>query len=468
MGRDPCYIDGFMRRAFLTLSVALQTAPGCATPPAALEGVSTGASTGASTAATEGAIGDPCRSGSDCAEGLGCVGDVCVDVCDDLRPCRAPEVCVDGQCVPPGVCDDGVDCDDINACVDGVCAPVPELATCVVMPVWTSKVALAGSGAPVDNLHFRDADGDAARELVGTRDGSVLQVRGGKVAAELLFTVEQADRDITDLAIADLDLDGREDIVIAGADLSFVRADGSAMTVPDPKYIFTDIEVVDEQPGEAPRVGVGLRECHAPDPEVEESCGPELREAWGGRSLAEGSGYGQFARDLASGDFLGTGGRYLLLGVSEGFHLFLPGRYATLDRDVGVVGGPFAVGDLDGDAVDEVVRLTPRAGWTLVTIWRASGTRFMPTLRLRIGGEFATAVALGDIDGDGWTDAILAGTDGVASWFAPGQSEASGCVSPWKPLHLVQHLAIGDHDGDGREELVIAGDDRVTILSAQP
>jgi hypothetical protein len=419
---------------------------GCAPPPSAPE---------------EDPPGDPCESQKDCASGRTCIEDVCVYVCGDGWSCADPEVCVGRRCVAPGPCDDGIDCDGIDACLDGRCVAVPELARCAKGLAWDPVVHLAGPDAPVRHLGFRNADGDAARELVGAQQGIVSQVRSGDSTAQVLYSAEPGDS-IVDLEIVDLDLDGLDDVAVASKVLTFLDVNGATPEASQ-YYQFTDIEAVDEQPGVGSPAGVGLGMCRLPNPEP--GCPPELIAAWGEPGLSQGASAADRALHLASGDFLGSGGRYLVVGTRDGFHLFLPGRKASLDHDVGVDGSVFAVGDLDADGVDEVVRLTPREAWTLATVWQAANGEFKPGQRVRLAGEYGRAVRIGNVDGDGIADVVLGGPDGLAIWHAP---RVSGCFTVEPTAHAVVQVAVGDHDGDGRDEVALADDERLTIVSARP
>jgi hypothetical protein len=106
---------------------------------------------------------------------------------------------------------------------------------------------------------------------------------------------------------------------------------------------------------------------------------------------------------------------------------------------------PLAVGDFDGDGVDDVFVGTG-AGWYFSSGGQ-SEWRFLNRMT-----EKADALLFADLDGDGRTDVIaLHGANIDVSW---------GGLSPWQTINVMawklSDLAVGDFDGDGNADLFLA------------
>jgi hypothetical protein len=122
-----------------------------------------------------------------------------------------------------------------------------------------------------------------------------------------------------------------------------------------------------------------------------------------------------------------------------------------------------AIGDLDGDGKADVVVVNP--GTNYLSVYRntssgAGNVSFAPRLDFTTSGDAATVVTIGDLDGDGKGDLIVANAVvntisvfrnisivGTIS-FAPKSDFATG-IEP-------RSIAIGDVDGDGKSEIGVA------------
>lgn len=126
-----------------------------------------------------------------------------------------------------------------------------------------------------------------------------------------------------------------------------------------------------------------------------------------------------------------------------------PGKLAIYANQYGVPDptGDLAVGDFDGDHIDDVFVGTG-AGW-----WFSSGGKAEWRFLNRMP-EHASQLRFGDFDGDGRTD-VLALHGGVleVSWAG---------ISPWQPINTVSSgitlsdLAIGNFDGDHNADIFLA------------
>jgi hypothetical protein len=136
--------------------------------------------------------------------------------------------------------------------------------------------------------------------------------------------------------------------------------------------------------------------------------------------------------------------------------------------DNGVFGAALAGGDLVAGGSDEVLRLSPGRPWTIATQWSLEGVAMVRGPRARIPGYFEL-VQLGDVDGDGSGDAVIAGEEGAVLWLGPALpvSPAAGCVSTLTTDPTLA-IAIGDHDGNGRVDIAISTTAGVRILAVTP
>lgn len=113
-----------------------------------------------------------------------------------------------------------------------------------------------------------------------------------------------------------------------------------------------------------------------------------------------------------------------------------------------------AAGDVDGDCDDDLV-VAPVTGPP--QLWLREGASFVPGIT--IGTRSATALALGDVDRDGFAD-LVAGAGAQLSLFrsdgSGGFTEDTGALSAEGQLVAVRAIAVGDLGDDGAADLIVA------------
>jgi hypothetical protein len=258
------------------------------------------------------------------------------------------------------------------------------------------------------------------------------------------------------VAVADLNADGRPDLIVANTNDNTVsvilsRSDGSFA----PK--------VDYAVGAAPQ-GVAIGDFngdHIPDIVVVNSGGNTV-------SILLGLGDGSFGTQvtyptgavpvsIVTGDFNGDkrldlavanqqdGTVSILLGNGDGTF----GSQTTIS----VTGNPFAIvsADFNGDGKPDLAALDPHANLSILL--NAGNSTF--SVNSHLVGQSASAIAVGDFNGDNSPDIAVVDTTGnqilILLGTGNGQFQTHSGASASSPVTV----AVGDFDHDGKLDLAV-------------
>jgi len=185
---------------------------------------------------------------------------------------------------------------------------------------------------------------------------------------------------------------------------------------------------------------------------------------------------GTYPWKMAADDVDGDGGIDLVVTDVEDDTVFLlpqdpanRGHFSAPRPLLSLAGAYYdaAIGDLDGDGLPDIAvadsQKDSRHLWLLYQDPSRRGT-FRPAVEFTVPGTSSSAVAAGDVNGDGRTDLLMSiaqagsgdapdATLGVSLQQPDGSLGAVATLAPQHGLN-VRRLAIADYDGDGRSDLL--------------
>jgi hypothetical protein len=161
----------------------------------------------------------------------------------------------------------------------------------------------------------------------------------------------------------------------------------------------------------------------------------------------------------AIGDVTGDGRPDVVVSTSAGVCVLAGNAQGTLDPPLctPAAQGLLVLGDVTGDSrLDAVVVTTGNAGQVCVLAGNAQGTLDAPVC-YPLGQDYASQVALGDVNGDGRADVVVSTTSGFVCILAGNAQGTLDPVASEPTGRNLVGLALGDVSGDGRLDLVTAG-----------
>jgi len=335
--------------------------------------------------------------------------------------------------------------------------------------VGTSSPSLVG----VTDPHLADVDGDGRDELVlAAPDEGAIGVAELREAGRVAFprVLAAPGEDLLCLGAADLDGDGVAQILcVTGEGRSRRRERTFSVLEADGSVVF-DVALEDLQTDPSALRIVDLdRDGHLDVLVFEPKAMPTLLRAIDVGlqpvALDELPGLGVLedvdARATALGDVDGDGLDELIApgpNFARAFHLAAGATEAVVVDQLNIERGGSEVtavgaGDLDGDGRDEVLLA---AGGLFVLEARPDG--WARRERIELPGLSPKGVATADLGGDGRADVLLVGEDQVGLLRA-GAPEGGLVVRtdyeiPVEDAYL-HDLALGDVNGDGRDDVVM-------------
>lgn len=406
--------------------------------------------------------------------------------CADAGDCQPGEDCIDGVCMPYGYyCDDGcceggcyyecysdAECGPMGVCQGGYegCMYPQELPECDAVPMAVPLPLPPAAGTFV-SMAFVDANGDAAQDLVISRDeGTELHLGGSEPTPPVLLPLDPGEL-ATATAAGDFDGDGDADLVFSVPPASLVLVTGSG----DGTFALAQSLALGLSPVELVPLqwdGEGELELVTLDTNGDAA----LRRS-------EGGAFTQSEPLVTSGEILSlTGFDYqgdafgdLVAQGPATADVYLNDEASDVMPDLalpGPVHGPRRLrsAHMGPQPEDQLVGITQLEGWMLLELW-ANGTA-SPQLYALVDDGYEAKV--GDLDGDGVDDLVTWSVMGIANGlsFLRGSNDGQPSFACRSPYTVGDPLAsfsydVGDFDGNGRADVAIESDGVVTIMLTQ-
>jgi len=161
---------------------------------------------------------------------------------------------------------------------------------------------------------------------------------------------------------------------------------------------------------------------------------------------------------------LGSVAFFLLFALSSLDASSLLGR-AKLYPTGGTLPGPVAVGDVNGDGRPDLL-MVDACAWSGYEYCTGSGVgvvlstgkgKFKHSSMYLTGGTWATSLALGDVNGDGRLDVVVANFENVGVLLGNGDGTFQGAQTFGSGSNA-DAIALADVNGDGKLDLILGSD----------
>jgi len=328
------------------------------------------------------------------------------------------------------------------------------------------------AGAKSNYVAVADLNADGRPDLViashDTRNLTVLLGNGSGTFTESAGSPFAAGASPTSVTVGDFNSDGHPDITVTEAtgavrlflgrgDGQFTEASGSPFPVPG---LDTVTSAARDMNGDG-RLDLVVATALGLNVLIGDGAGGFIPAV---NLVLHGSGVNAFAVADLNGDgnldiaFTDSSWVYLELGDGHGvFHPDFQSGFRTP--------GSIASGDLNGDGIPDLVFYNGGS----VTVWylSATGQNVLPAAARNFFLGYAGALVTGDFNGDGKLDwaAALSNSNSVAVMLndgAGGFNPAPG--SPYAVGITPISIAIGDFNGDGKLDIVTGNQNDVTVL----
>ena len=300
-------------------------------------------------------------------------------------------------------------------------------------PLLTAVGDLDGDGTPdLVVLNYYDGTVDVYRNV--STNGTLAS---SSFASPVVLSVTGAGSSVFGLALADLDGDGRLDILVGDYNLNEIS-------------IFQNLS----SPGTISSGSFGIRV------DVSVSGSPA------GLAVADmdGDGKADIVTANQSGNTVSA-----LRNIGSGGTISAGSFAAPVSFAVGSSPWRIAIADMDGDGQPDVVTLNQSDSNHKVSILRNLSAVGSIAFALHVdlaGADTGEALAVGDLDGDGKPDVVVGSYTGrtIAVYrniSTPGSITAGSFASnvAFAMGASVHNIAIGDLDGDGKPDLAVVTED---------